>query len=120
MTPDDTLRAKLRLFLDERIPAGGLAADTRFSADDIDTLLSEAATIQAAAAAGWRLKAAWAMSERGGLQESQAGSERLKFVSLESYRDHCLAMAALYEAQAAGSGSRIFAFDPPDVLGVLS
>lgn len=116
MTPTDALRDQLRNMLDERIPFGGTDADTRFSNGEIDELLAGFDDINAAAAEGWDRKAARAMSERGGLQETQVGSERLKFVSIESYRDHCRAMAEHYRGRVPGSGSRLFAFEPPDVL----
>jgi len=114
MTPIDELRTKLRRLIDENIPEGGTDGDTRFSDDEIDEILTEAADINAAASEGWTRKAARAMSERGGLEESQAGDERHRFVSIEAYRDHCLAMAEMY-AKRSGKRSRLLAFDPPVV-----
>jgi len=118
MTPTDELRTELRELLDEVIPEGGTESDTRFLNTQIDALLTAASDINEAAASGWTRKALWAMSERGGLQESQAGNEKLKFVDLEKYRDHCLAMAKMFRDQVPAKGSRLLAFDPPDVLGV--
>lgn len=103
--------------LDEVIPEGGTEGDTRFTTAQIDSLLEKAEELNEAAAAGWRLKAARAMSERGGLEESQAGDEKHRFVKLTEYRDHCLAMAAMYGGQVRAAGSRILGFDAPDVLG---
>lgn len=117
MIPTDELRVELRELLDEMIPAGGTESDTRFTNVQINALLTAASDINEAAWAGWTRKAARAMSERGGLQESQAGNERLKFVTLESYRDHCLQMAEMFRGLAPGRGSRLMAFDAPDVLG---
>jgi hypothetical protein len=58
------------------------------------------------------------MSERGGLEESTAGDERLKFVSLQEYEDHCLRMADMYSKRSKiGGRSRVMGFDAPDVLG---
>lgn len=117
MTPTPELRTELRELIDEVIPPGGTEADTRFTDAQIDALLVAATDINEAAANGWTRKAAKAMSERGGLQESQAGNERLKFVTLESYRDHCLQMAEMFRGLVPGRGSRLMAFDAPDVLG---
>ena len=117
MTPTDDLRNRLRRALDEAIPTGGTDADTRFLDSEIDELLTDAAYLEAAAAEGWTRKAARAISERGGLEESSVGSEKLKFVSIDSYRRHCLDMAALYRARVPGVGSRVLAFEAPDVLG---
>lgn len=114
MTPTDELRTKLRRMIDESIPPGGTDADTRFPNDEIDELLTEASTLEQAASEGWTRKAARAMSERGGLEESQAGDERHKFVSIEAYREHCLAMAKVY-AGKAGRRSRLMTLDPPEV-----
>lgn len=117
MTPTDELRTELRELLDEEIPSGGTDSDTRFTNEQIDKLLQNADYIEEAAAAGWKRKALRAMSERGGLQESQAGDERHKFIDLEKYRDHCLAMAKMFSDMVPGHGSRLLAFDAPDVLG---
>lgn len=117
MTPDATLRTQLRELLDEEIPAGGTAADTRFSDAQLDALLAAASTLEHAAALGWERKALRAMSERGGIEQSQAGAERITFVALREYRDHCLAMAELYRRKVAGLGSLALALEPPDVLG---
>lgn len=115
MEPTAELRTRLRRLIDERIPSGGTDADTRFTDAEIDDLLTEASSIEEAAAAGWRQKAAWAMSERGGLEKSRAGDEAHEFVSLETYRDHCLKMAAHYADQVPGRGSRLLEFDPPEI-----
>lgn len=117
MTPSDELRTKLRNLIDERIPPDGTEDDTRFKNTELDEILTEANNINQAAAEGWTRKALRAMSERGGLQESQAGNEKLKFVDLVEYKKHCLEMAQMFE-QRGGKGTRLFAFDPPDVLGV--
>jgi len=117
MTPTDDLRLELRELLDEAVPSGGTDADTRFSNEQIDALLTNANDINEAAANGWTRKALRAMSERGGLQESQAGEEKHKFIDLEKYREHCLAMAKMFRDQIPSKGSRLLGFDAPDVLG---
>ena len=117
MTPTAELRERLRRLIDERIPPGGTDADTRFTDAELDEVLAGARTLEEAAAECWELKAARAMSERGGLEAADAGDESLKFVSLVDYRDHCLRMAELYRRKASRSGSRLFAFEPPPVLG---
>ena len=118
LVPTEALRTELRRLIDERIPAGRTPADTRFADAELDILLQTAAHINEAAAAGWRLKAARAMSERGGLEESQAGDEKHKFVALGEYRDHCLAMAQMYTEMAHGTGSRALGYDLPPVFPV--
>lgn len=118
MVPTDELREALRDAIDEVIPAGGSDADTRFTDAQIDALLTSAATLEGAASAGWTRKAMRAFSERGGVQESQVGSERFKFVSLADYRDHCLLMAKTWAAQVPGQGSALLlGIAEPDVLG---
>lgn len=117
MTPTDELRTQLRRMVDEAIPAGGSDTDTRFTNAEIDELLTDASVIEDAAAEGWFRKAARAMSERGGLESSQAGDEAFKFVSIEAYRDHCLAMYQAYKQRTPGVGSLVFELQPPDVLG---
>ena len=77
MDPTDALRLAFRRNVDEVIPADGTDASTRFSAAEVDEILIAASTIEAASSVGWTRKALRAMSERGGLQKTQAGSERL-------------------------------------------
>jgi hypothetical protein len=112
MVATDALRTKLRALLDERIPAGGSDADTRFSNGEIDTLLEEAASITLAASAGWSLKASWAMSNRGGIEETAGGEERHRFVALKDYRDHCVQMAERYRKEGE-AGSLLLEVDAP-------
>ena len=118
MTPTPEMRAELRELIDEVIPAGGTEADTRFTDAQLDALIEKASVIEEAAAAAWERKGLRAMSERGGLQESQVGSERMKFVTIESYRDHCFAMAAYFRGKIPGGGSRVFVYDSPKIEGV--
>jgi hypothetical protein len=117
MTPSDELRTQLRRLIDEGIPPGKTEADTRFTDAELDEILTASSFIEEAAAEGWTRKASRAFSERGGLEESQAGDERFKFFSLEKYRDHCLQMAGHFWSKVPSGGSRLFAFQPPDVLG---
>ncbi len=116
MTPTEELRTEIRELLDEVIPEGGTESDTRFTNMQIDALLTAAREINQAAAEGWTRKALRAMSERGGLQEIQAGDEKLKFVDLVEYRDHCLGMAKTFNDMVLGRGSQLAALEPPDVL----
>ncbi|MBT9177461.1 MAG: hypothetical protein DDT20_01794 [Firmicutes bacterium] len=118
LVPTDALRTELRRLIDERIPLLGTAAQTRFADAELDILLRTSAHINAAAATGWNLKASRAMSERGGLEKSSAGDEKHEFVSLEAYRDHCLAMAKVYADMVAGIGSRALEYSLPHVPGV--
>lgn len=116
MIPTEELRTELREMLDEVIPDGGTESNTRFTNDQLDKLLNKTQNINETAAAGWKLKAAWAMSERGGLEVSQAGDEKHQFVKLTEYRDHCLSMAKMFAEMIPGGGSRLFALDTTDEI----
>lgn len=118
MTPTAELRDRLRRLIDEVIPQGGTDADTRFTDAELDEILEGVQYLEEAASEVWELKAARAYSERGGLEESRAGDEAHRFASLKDYRDHCLQMAELFRRKARPSGSRLLAFEPPDVLGM--
>lgn len=120
MTPTAELRTELRELIDEIIPAGGTDANTRFTDQQIDIILTAANSVNEAAAAGWERKALRAMSERGGLQESQAGNERLKFVTIESYRDHCWQMVAYFRGKLPSTGSRLLGYEAPTIEGIGS
>lgn len=111
LTPTHELREELRRLVDERVLPGMLPSDTRFSDTEVDRLLSGATHIDGAAAEGWRLKASRAMSERDGLQEANSGDTKFKFVTIEAYRDHCLAMAAMHNDRAPGRGSTVLGYD---------
>lgn len=119
MTPTSELRTQLRALIDEAIPPGGTDADTRFSDAEIEAFLLAAATLNAAAAAGWMAKAGKAAGERGGLIEVGVGTERMRWISPVDYREHCIAMAGYY-SDLAGTGSRLFALAERDVLGLAA
>ena len=117
MTLTPELRTKLRKLLDEQIPAGGSDADTRFSDADIDELLSEAANIYGAAAAGWTLKASMFQREAGQIQSYSVGQERYEMSNPKDLMEYALKMAETYSRMAASSiGSVILKFKPPEVL----
>jgi len=117
MIPTPELRAKLRKLLDERIPEGGSDVDTRFTDADIDELLSEAANIYGAAAAGWTLKAAMFQREAGQIQSYSVGQERYEMSNPKDLMEYALKMAETYSRMAASSiGSVILKFKPPEVL----
>jgi len=117
MTPTPELRTKLRRLLDERIPEGGSDSDTRYSDADIDELLSEAANIYEAAAAGWTLKATMFQREAGQIQSYSVGQERYEMSNPKDLMEYALKMAETYSRMAASSmGSVILKFKPPEVL----
>jgi hypothetical protein len=120
VNPTDELRTEVRELLDEEIPAAGQDTDTRFTAAQIDRLLTQAANVNEAAAAGWLRKAGKLQAELGRLEETQAGDERQKRVNLSTAIDYCLKMAGEYKALAAAapgsSRSRLLALEPPTVL----
>lgn len=117
MTPIPELRTKLRKLLDERIPEGGSDSDTRFSDADIDELLSEAANIYEAAAAGWTLKATMFQREAGQIRSYSVGQERYEMSNPKDLMEYALKMAETYSRMAASSiGSVILKFKPPEVI----
>ena len=65
MAPSPELRTRLRKLLDERIPDGGRDTDTRLLDEDLDEILTESASVFAAAAMGWTVKAGMLQSEMG-------------------------------------------------------
>jgi len=86
----------LRLYLGERIPAGGTAADTFFSESEITELLDRNTSIFGAAAEGWGAKAA----EFATLVDTSeaGGSEKMSQMHKQS-----LEMQPHYAALAAGA-----------------
>ncbi|NPV44809.1 MAG: hypothetical protein HPY70_12680 [Firmicutes bacterium] len=118
MTVTDSLIMFLRTMIDEVIPEGGTDKDTRFTNDFLTQVLTEASSLEEAAAILWEIKAARAFSERGGIEETRAGDESIKYVSLAEYRDHCEKMANHYRQKTSGYGSRLFGLEAPEVGGL--
>ena len=116
---ESTVR-KLRRFINETIPAGGEASDTGFSEEDISDLLEDADNIYAAAAQGWRLKAATASSGAGELTKYTIGQETYERSSGSDFSEYCLEMAKMYDEMAAkadlGASSRVLSLRRPDVV----
>ena len=118
MTVTDSLIAMLRAMVDEVIPEGKTDKDTRFTDAFLSQVLAEADSLEEAAACLWELKAARAFSERGGVEETRAGDESIKYVSLSEYRDNCERMADHYWKKAGKYGSKLFSIEPPEVGGL--
>lgn len=118
MTATPSLILMLREMIDEVIPEGGTDKETHFSDDFLTQVLTESSSLEEAAAKLWELKAAKAFSERGGIEETRAGDESIKYVSLAEYRDHCERMADHYWKKAGKYGSKLFSIEPPEVGGL--
>lgn len=119
MVPTQDIERKLRRLVNEKVPAGGTAADTRFSDEDIDDILSDTSSIYAAAAEGWRLKAI--LSEGPGeTKEYSIGQETYKNTTSTEFASYCLQMATMYDEMAAKtdnmSEARILTVRRPDVI----
>lgn len=116
---ESTVR-KVRRFLNETIPTGGEASDTGFSEQDISDLLEDASDIYAAAAQGWRLKAATAAQGAGELTKYTIGQETYERSSGSDYASYCLEMAKMYDEMAAKADtmecSRVLSLRRPDVI----
>lgn len=87
---------QLRELLGERIPAGGTDADTLFSDDQIDDLLTRNATMNEAAHEGWRIKAA----ELSDLVDTAEGTSKRAMSDLHK---HAIAMIESYAGGAGGA-----------------
>ena len=119
MTPTEELRHRLRWMLDEKIPAGGHDADTRFLNEEVDELLREAGSAYEAAAVGWTLKAGMYQREMSGIEETATGEERYRLTSLKERMDYALAMAETYSKLASrrtSTGSLIVKIKKPEVI----
>lgn len=118
MTPTKELRTRLRKLLDERIPEGGSDADTRFTDEDLDELLTEAANVFGAASTGWTMKAGMFQAEMGDVERMTLGQETEQLVSLKDRLEYALKMADKYAAmsKASSAGSVMLRLAPPGVL----
>lgn len=115
-------RDLLRAWIAERIPEGGDENATNFLNAELDALYDRTGSLEAAAAEAWRLKAGYLL-EGTLVEEKQAGSEKIKFLSVEKRHRIYLANAAYYDELAFAAlptdplaGSQVAEMDPPDVL----
>ncbi|MCL6636030.1 MAG: hypothetical protein K6T29_09760 [Peptococcaceae bacterium] len=120
MTPTQQLKEKLRKLLNEIIPEGKNDTDTRFTDSELEDLLTESASIYAAASTGWTMKAGLL---QGQIESYSAGQEKYDMTSLKDQLSHSLAMAEQYAKMAekipgtaAGLGSIILKVTPPEVV----
>ncbi|MBY9081001.1 hypothetical protein KIH86_07595 [Paenibacillus sp. HN-1] len=119
MEASSELRVRLRKMLNERIPAGGTEAETNFLDAELNQILAESITINAAAASGWREKAGLL---QGDIESYSIGNEKYDLTSLKDRLNHALAMAKQYEDAAAADkelaspGSLILGVCPPPVI----
>lgn len=97
MTPSAELRTRLRKYLNEVIPAGKTAADTRFLDTELDELLTEAENVYQAAAKAWVIKAGLL---QGDIESYSVGQEEYELTSLKDQLAHALTMAEQYASLA--------------------
>jgi hypothetical protein len=100
MTPTADLRTKLRKLINETIPIGKTEDETLFSDEEINDLITEAASIEAAAAEGWTQKAGKLQTGEPATEGYSAGQETYKLTSLKDRVKMCLDMAAHYRQLA--------------------
>lgn len=116
---DEAVR-KVRRYLNEVIPDGGTPADTGFSEQDINDLLTDSTNIYAAAAQGWRLKAATASQQAGELKKYTIGQESYERTTGSDYAEYCLEMAKMYDGMAAKAdpfeSGRVISLRRPKVI----
>ena len=101
MTPTDELREELRELLDEEIPEGGTDKDTAFTNARLDRLLQSASNLYAAAAEGWRRKAARIQKRLGDIASYQTGAEQYERVDLSKALAAALKMAETFDDMAS-------------------
>lgn len=121
MTPTDELREELRELLDEEIPEGGTDQDTAFTDARLDRLLQSASNLYAAAAEGWRRKAAKIQKRLGDIASYQTGAEQYERVDLSKALAAALKMAETFDDMANtppsnAAGSFLLNVKRPEVL----
>lgn len=121
MTPTDELREELRELLDEEIPQGGTEQDTAFTNARLDRLLQSASNLYAAAAEGWRRKAAKIQKRLGDIQSYQTGAEQYDRINLNTALNAALKMAQTFDDMAntppeSAKGSFMLNVKRPEVL----
>jgi len=108
-------RTRLRVLINERIPAGGTELDTKFLDAELDIILEESVSIWQAASTLWTMKAA--LLEKY-IESYSVGNEAYGLTKLKDELEHALKMSQAFEAKAASAGgSYMLKVARPDVLG---
>ncbi|MBB6673013.1 hypothetical protein [Cohnella nanjingensis] len=116
-TPESIV--ELRELLDEEIPDGGSEKDTAFTDARLVSLLTAASNLHAAAAEGWRRKAAKLQKRLGEMASYSVGDEKYQYTSLSSALEAALKMADTFDETAGKSsstGSLMMRLTPPNIL----
>jgi len=121
MTPTADIREELRELLDEEIPEGGTDQDTAFTDARLDRLIQSASNLYAAAAEGWRRKAAKIQKRLGDIASYQTGAEQYERVDLSKALAAALKMAETFDGMADApvpnaAGSFMFNVKRPGVF----
>ena len=110
MTPTQELGAALRTNLDEVVPPGGTDTSTAFSDTEIESLLSQANSVEEASYKGWLLKAT-RVYRPGRLTQARVGQESYTWASTKETFDAYMKMADMWRGRIPpgttdeGSGS---------------
>lgn len=108
----DNIR-KLRRYLNDDTPTSSVTDQ------DLNDLMADADNLYAAAAEGWRIKAAHAASP-GEVTKYSIGQESYERSSGGDYASYCLQMAKMYDDMSAKAsktgGSLLLTVGRPDVL----
>lgn len=121
MTPTDELREELRELLDEEIPEGGADQDTAFTDARLDRIIQSASSLYAAAAEGWRRKAAKIQKRLGDIVSYTTGAEQYERIDLSKALAAALKMAETFDGMAQSpspntSGSFMLSVKRPEVF----
>ncbi len=121
MTPSKEVREELRELLDEEIPKGGTDKDTAFTDARLDRLIQSASNLYAAAAEGWRRKAAKIQKRLGDVASYTTGAEQYERVDLSKALAAALKMAETFDGMAQAppsnaAGSFMLSVKRPEVF----
>lgn len=119
MTPSPDALQELRELLDEEIPSGGTEANTAFTDARLVQILASSANIYAAAAEGWRRKAAKLQKKLGDISAYSVGQEKYEYTSLSNALAAALKLASTFDEQAQdkkGIGGMMLGVTQPKIL----
>jgi hypothetical protein len=120
MTPTAENRSLVRKYIDEKIPATGTDADTKFLDSEIDSTLEAVESVYAAAAELWIQKAGLYQSEMQDVVSLGLGDVKETRTSLRERQDYAFLMAQKYTELARSRSTKVGSFrltlTPPEVL----
>lgn len=106
----------LREMLAEQIPTGGTEIDTLFTDLELVEILTTVDYIDLAASEGWSRKAGRVVTDRDGIVQIAAGTEKIVWADPMKLAEHARLQAEMYAQRAPTGGAQLVGIVQPEVI----